>query len=149
MQQTQSIQRFLESYPEGYINMHNIEFGIMKDCIVVSYEGCKTVNDIGLEFVMIYPSVTNELFMKDFGVRQPIHLRNISDTDLWNVFWQGKALLSCSVITGEICFTLNYKFQNEKLILITEDRVSYEVIDDLETIDDFLYFTQQTYQAAN
>jgi hypothetical protein len=143
------LEEFLEDHDSYYRNSHNIEFDLLDGSVLVSYTADRTVEQKTIEFFLSYEEYTR-CSMSEFRVKVPKDFDKVTVDQLWDVFRQGNGRIYCGIEDNVMYFPVYYRYIDQKLFAMDDqESVKVEVIDNLESVNDFMNYTYKLFQNSS
>jgi hypothetical protein len=144
----EALKDFLDDHGTCYQNSNNIDFDRMDDCIMVSYTDCHRSDHKHVDFFLSYEK-NFQRFMIDYSIKEPKDFDKVTPGQLWNLFRQGKGKIYCGLDCGLIYFSLYFRYEDQKLFATGEHDVKQEVIESLQSVEDFTNYTYRIFQNSS
>jgi hypothetical protein len=87
--------------------------------------------------------------MIDYSIKEPKDFDKVTPGQLWNLFRQGKGKIYCGLDCGLIYFSLYFRYEDQKLFATGEHDVKQEVIESLQSVEDFTNYTYRIFQNSS
>jgi hypothetical protein len=129
-----------------YDNQHGLEFVMnIDDSVFVIYGIKDPPLEEYVDFGLLYPSNTFTNFMRDFRFAGPRELEALPPDRLWEMYYNGKAEIYCTIVVKVIFFALYFRRQGDIMIVRDDDEKEYELGEILQWPRQFLEYTQQQF----
>lgn len=131
-----------------YQNSHKIEFDVLDNSVMVSYNDYHNPDHRYLDFFLFYEKNIHR-FLYDFSITSLRDLDKVTIDWLWQLFWQGKGMIYCGLDFSMLYYPLYFNCVGTKLYTIGDNDKSQEVMVPLTTIGDFTSYTYQQFKNSS